>query len=157
MSRSRTWLMKVLEDEDLKLAIARGEYIIHRGRGEGIKPLIDAMDTIGLDNLKGAILADRIVGLAVSYLAVYAGFSEIHGLIVSRSAINFLESRGIAIYWMEAVDAILDRSKSSLCPFEKIALEVKDPRIFYLLVKNSIMGRSGGKIAANDLKSSVRF
>ncbi|MEM2739677.1 MAG: DUF1893 domain-containing protein [Candidatus Bathyarchaeia archaeon] len=136
MPRSHTWLMKVLEDEDLELAIAKGGCIIYRGRGEGIKPLVDAIDTIGLSDLKGTILADRIVGLAASYLAVYAGFSEVHGLIVSRSAADFLESRGVVAYWMKIVDIILDRSGLSLCPFEKLALEVGNPREFYLTVKS---------------------
>lgn len=131
MPRSYTWLIRVLEDEGLELAIARGRCIIYRGRGEGIKPLLDAIDTIGLEYLRDTILADRIVGLAVSYLAVYTGFLEVHGLIVSRSAVSFLESRGVTVYWVEMVDAILDRSGSSLCPFEKLALEVSDPREFY--------------------------
>jgi len=135
LPRSYTWLMKVLEDEELELVIAKDNNIIYRGRGEGIRPLIDAIDTIGLNDLRGAILADRVVGLAASYLVTYAGFSEVHGLIVSRSAASFLESRGITLYWMEMVDAILDRSRSSLCPFEKLALKARSPREFYLTLR----------------------
>lgn len=132
--------MKVLEDEGLELVIAKGRDIIYRGRGEGIRPLIDAIDAIGLNDLSGAILADRVVGLAASYLAIYAGFSEVHGLIVSRSAASFLESRGVILYWMEMVDAILDRSRSSLCPFEKLALEASNPREFYLSLRSRMYG-----------------
>lgn len=132
--------MKVLEDEGLELVIAKGRDIIYRGRGEGIRPLINAIDTIGLNDLSGAILADRVVGLAASYLAIYAEFSEVHGLIVSRSAASFLESKGITLYWMEMVDAILDRSRSSLCPFEKLALEASNPREFYLNLRSRMYG-----------------
>ncbi len=135
MPQSYTLFMKMLEDEDLELVIAKDGCIIYRGRGEGLKPLIDAIDMLGSDRLKGHILADRVVGLAVSYIAVYVGFSEIHCLIVSRHALDYLESRGVKVFWARLVDVILDRSKSSICPFEKLALESGDPGKFYSSIR----------------------
>jgi hypothetical protein len=130
--------MKVLEDEDLKLAIAKDGCIVYRSRGEGIKPLLEAIDTLGFDNLKGSILGDRVVGLAIGYIAAYAEFLEVHGLIVSRPAASFLESKGVTVYWAELVDTILDQSRSSPCPFEKLALEIGDFKEFYLAVKDKL-------------------
>lgn len=68
--------------------------------------------------LKGAVVADKIIGKAAAALMATGGVIEVHTNIIYTPARDLLEKEGIAVYAIEEVPQILNRDKSSMCPID---------------------------------------
>ena len=68
--------------------------------------------------LKGAVVADKIIGKAAAALMATGGVIEVHTNIICTPARDLLEKEGIAVYATEEVPQILNRDKSSMCPID---------------------------------------
>ena len=119
---------KVLGERGLRLALAKEGRILATGQREGIGDLMAIMDRLGED-LKGAALADRVVGKAVAMLVRLVGIAEVYGQFASRTALEELTEHGIPLDYEHLVPQILDREGKGLCPFEGIALRHQDPSL----------------------------
>jgi hypothetical protein len=95
---------------------------------------LDAVEKLG-DKLEGASLADRVAGKAIALLCVYAKISEVYAEVLSRQAKEVFEENGIRHEWRELIDNVLDSSKSGVCPFEKAASGISDPKDAYKTFK----------------------
>ena len=68
--------------------------------------------------LKGAIIADKVIGkLACSLLAV-SGVKEIYADIISEYAIPILENYNIKYNYKIKVPYIINKDKTGMCPME---------------------------------------
>ncbi|MGV8123633.1 MAG: DUF1893 domain-containing protein [Candidatus Xenobiia bacterium LiM19] len=118
--------VKLLKWENLSLVIVKdGEYL-YRGRGMGLRELLDAIRSNG-ENLKGASCADKIVGKAAALLMVYAGITHVHGEVMSNAAEELLISQGIKHTAVLKVPHIRNRAGNDMCPMEKRSITIESP------------------------------
>jgi hypothetical protein len=68
--------------------------------------------------LRGASVADKIVGKGAAALFVLGKVRELYADVVSAAALDLLAKAGIEVSYKEKVPAILSQSKTGLCPLE---------------------------------------
>ena len=93
----------------------------------GVKPLLHLL-TEKKGFLKGASVADKVIGKAAALLMVLGEIKEVHTLIISEPAIKVFEKYNIPCYYDKKVDRILNRTGDGLCPMETLCLDVEEPK-----------------------------
>jgi hypothetical protein len=120
----------LLNHKQLTLVIVKNGKTIFETQSRRISGFITAIEQFG-QKLESASLADKVAGKAVAFLCVYAGMNSIYAETLSRKAKDILEKNGITHEWKELVDNILDENKTNMCPFEKEAASITDPKEAY--------------------------
>ena len=124
-----------LVKEDLSLVIVKNGKVIFETSKQGISGFLQAIDKHD-KNLVAASAADKIVGVAAAMLCVYAGLSSMFALTISEAGINVLEDNNIACGFERKVASILNRNKTDVCPFEKLATSSGSPDEAYVKLKS---------------------
>ncbi len=127
--------LEELEARGLSLLIYRDGEIVFSSAGGGIKPLLDAIDALGRGGLRGAIVADKIVGRAAALLTVYIEAAEVHASLISAGAKEVLREHGINFYFAEETPVIRGRDGADICPFERLVQGVTDPEEAHRLIR----------------------
>ena len=119
-----------IRHEDLGLSVVKDGSVVYESASRGLFGLLEAIDkkrTV----LKGASIADRVVGKAVALLCVYAGFEAVYAITLSREAKRFLDDHSVHCEFDGLVDAILDARQVDKCPFEKLVADISSPTAAY--------------------------
>ena len=135
-----SWYLEQLKETGLNLLIYNGRDIVFSSALGGIKPLLDAIDAIGRDRLRGTVVADKIVGRAAALLTLYTVADEVHAALISTSAKEVLHSHGLKFYFSEETPTIMNRNETDMCPFEKLVQEVDNPEEAYRRIKANVSG-----------------
>ena len=69
--------------------------------------------------LKGAYVADKIVGKGAAALMVLGGVRRIYSEVISTVAIEFLHQYDVTVEWGEETPQIINRRGDDMCPVEK--------------------------------------
>jgi hypothetical protein len=131
-------LLGVIEREGLNLCILSKGKAIFSSREDGIKPLIDAIDTLGSDRLKNSIVIDKIIGKASALLICYFGAKKASAKVMSKMGASVLDRHGIEYFAELITDEIRNRTNTDICPFEKAVLKTSSPDKAYELIKSSL-------------------
>jgi hypothetical protein len=123
-----------LYDKHLTLAIAKKGQVLFQTDLHRISGFIRAIDQFGAQ-LNGASVADRVAGKALALLCVYAGISQVYAEVLSKKAKVIFEENQVVCEWKELVNNVLDLSKTGVCPFEKAANFVSNPKDTYVVFK----------------------
>jgi hypothetical protein len=126
--------LKLIE-ENLSLVIVKNGKVIFETRKQGISGFLQAIDE-QKKSLVGASAADKIVGVAAATLCVFSGLVSIFALTISDAGIKFLEDNNIACVFERKVMNILNRNKTDVCPFEKMAMHSGSPDNAYVQLKS---------------------
>jgi len=113
--------MKLIE-ENLSLVIVKKGKVIFETKKQGISGFLQAIEKLD-KNLVAASAADKILGVAAAMLCVYAGVNSVFALTISEEGIRVLEDNNIAFLFEKKVSNILNRNKTDVCPFEKLAMD----------------------------------
>lgn len=105
--------------------VSNGEVFTSQERG--VKPLLHLL-TEKKSFLKGASVADKVIGKAAALLMVYGEIKEVHTLIISEPAIKVFENHNIPCFYDKKVDRIVNRTGDGLCPMETLCLDVDEPQ-----------------------------
>lgn len=108
------------------LIMDMGGRVIHTSAENGVRPLLGALQLIS-----GAVVADRIIGRAAAFLAVYGGAAAVYGHIMSRPAMDVLREHNIPFEYGTEVSHILNRAGTGPCPMEALVLEISSPAAAY--------------------------
>ncbi|MCR5569222.1 MAG: DUF1893 domain-containing protein [Paludibacteraceae bacterium] len=118
--------------EQLKLLLDEGGYTLvifdHEDNlrtfnNQGVADLYNLL-TNEPGALKGALVADKVVGKGAASLMIVGGIAELHTHIISEPAIKLLELSGIRYSFDEKVGHIENRDKSGWCPVETLCKDV---------------------------------
>jgi hypothetical protein len=120
--------------KELTLAIVKNGEVLFETHSHRISGFLGAIEQFGA-RLEGASVADRVAGKAIALLCVYAKIKEVYAEVLSKKAKTVFEQSGINHEWKELVDHILDLNKSGVCPFEKAAESISDPKDAYRIFK----------------------
>ncbi|MBR4837923.1 MAG: DUF1893 domain-containing protein [Bacteroidales bacterium] len=105
--------------------VSNGEVFTSHERG--VKPLLHLL-TEKKDFLKGASVADKVIGKAAALLMVLGEIKEVHTLIISEPAIKVFEKYNIPCFYDKKVDRIINRTGDGLCPMETLCLDIEEPQ-----------------------------
>ena len=101
---------------------------------KGIAPMM-ALLSEDLNLLKGACVADRVIGRAAALLMEKAGIAEAFGEVVSSHALKAFEKSGISFAYGKEVEYIINRTKTGMCPMEQTVLDMEDAEAAYEALK----------------------
>ncbi len=124
-----------LTEENLTLVIVKQGNVIFETRKQGIGGFLQAIEEQE-KSLVGASAADKIVGVAAATLCAYSGLVSIFALTISEAGIRVLEENNIACAFERKVTNILNRNKTDVCPFEKLAMTSGSPDDAYAKLKS---------------------
>lgn len=121
----------------LAFVVVKNEEILAESTEKGVAPFFYAVN--GLD-VKGASLADKIVGKAVALLSVYAGIASVYTPVVSDAAVEVLHEYSIYLEADEEVTMILNSTRDDQCPIEKMVSDCGGPEEAYKKLKRRFEG-----------------
>ena len=109
-----------------------GETIVFRRRG--VADLFDAV-TSHPDFMRGASVADKVIGLGAAFLLVKGGVAEVYAEVISRPAVSKLQDAGINLSYGKTVDHIINREGTGICPVERLTANAESPDEAWKLIK----------------------
>ncbi len=123
-------LKEILHEEKASLVVCyeNGEIKeYYQNRINDIKDILKKDET----SLKGAIIADKVIGKAASSILAVAGVKAIYADVMSKYAIPVLEENGIRFEYAKLVDYIENNDKTGMCPMESKYKGEKDISVIY--------------------------
>lgn len=111
-------LIKTLHEGGYTLVVSCGDdmrVFVRRG----------VADLLGLltnepEFLRGALVADKVVGKAAAALMIKGGVDRLHADVISVPAVKLLEKHAVPFEYEEVVDYVKNRDGSSWCPLERL-------------------------------------
>ena len=131
----------LLEEEQWNLVIVKAGRVLSSSKERGVAPLFQAVQSVG-EGLHNAALADRIVGSAVAMLCLHARITSVYAGIASQEALDMLKRQGVTISSKSIVPYISNYDGTDLCPFEKMAMNSKEPAQLFSDLKSVFEGNS---------------
>ena len=100
----------------------------------------DLYDLLNYDSafLKGALVADKIVGKAAAALMVLGGINKLHTDVISTPALNLLQDTKIKVSFQSEVPIIINRDKTDWCPLEKLCNKESSVSVMLQLITTFI-------------------
>lgn len=89
--------------------------------GRGVSDLYH-LYTTAPETLRGALVADKVVGKGAAALMVLGGVAVVHAEVISRPALSMLEAAGIEATHGTLVPHIANRAGTGMCPLESRCL-----------------------------------
>lgn len=96
---------------------------LYVSRQKGIAPIMDQL----IKNrtfFKDCIIVDAVIGKASAMMLVYGNARHIHGRIMSKAAIDFLQMHSVSFSYDEACPYIINRAKDGMCPMEQAVCHI---------------------------------
>ncbi len=126
---------QTLKQKNLTLVIVKEGKILFKTETHGIRGLVKAVEELG-KSMEGSSVADRIVGKAAALLCVYAQIVAIFAPIIDEKAIRTLRENNVLYRYEKKISHILDSTQKGMCPFEKLLVNITDPKEAYETLKN---------------------
>ncbi len=115
-------LIDILHREICSLVLKDAQGNIRTFFKKGVRDLEDLLDQEP-ETLRGAIIADKVIGKAAAGMMAYGGVKEVYADILSSKAIPMLEENGIKWSCNQQVDHIIIPEGDDRCPLEEIVDE----------------------------------
>ena len=127
-------LINLLHSGGYSCAIANGD-IIRTFTQRGVADLYDLL-TQEPDFLKGALIADKVVGKGAAALMILGGIKELYTDIISTKALELLQKSDIKVGFTEKVPFIRNRNHTGGCPVETMCSEVESAEEILPLIRD---------------------
>ena len=127
----------LLIKEAYSLVIYKDGKIIMTSKEKGLKPIMVAIAEYR-EEIKGAILADKIIGKAAALLCIYGGIKEVYAHTLSDCAKEILQKNGVRVESNRVVPYIINREGNDKCPMEKLVENIEVPEDAHKAVLNFI-------------------
>ncbi len=92
--------------------------------------------------LRGALVADKVVGKAAAALMVLGGVSRVYADLISAPAVALLQQHDIPVSYSTVADHIINRAGTDWCPMEKLSRDEHDPEVIRRKVEDFLRGRT---------------
>lgn len=121
--REKESAVSLLTAEGCSCVVRKGDVIrLFRGRG--------VFDLLGLlhdepDFLRGAFVADKIVGKGAAALMVAGGVEGLYADVISAPAQELLAEAGIEVRSRVQTPNIINRTGDDICPVEKLCADCR--------------------------------
>lgn len=111
-------LKRMLHDGNHSLVVGKGEAVMIFD-GRGVSDLY-RIYTESPDMLKGAAVADKIVGKGAAALMSLGGVRQVYADVISSAALKLLRGNSVEVSFAEEVPGIINRAGTGICPVEKL-------------------------------------
>ncbi len=81
--------------------------------------------------LKGAIIADKVIGKVAGSILAISGIKEIYTDVISKLAIPVLEKYGVKYEYSKKVEYIENNDKTGMCPMENKYKDEQNAEVIY--------------------------
>ncbi len=112
----------------------------------GVADLFDLL-TRRPDLLRGADVADKVVGKGAAALMVLGGVSRLHADVLSEPAWHLLVQCGVDTTYGSLVSYIMNRAQTGWCPVESLCRDAATPADCLTLIE--------GFLKVNDVKTTI--
>ncbi|CDZ75731.1 hypothetical protein ING2D1G_1595 [Peptoniphilus sp. ING2-D1G] len=109
-----------LIDKDQTLVIVKNGNVLFKSNETGVKVLVEIFKSQP-NILEKASVADTITGRAAAIIYSHGNIKELYTNLISKNAEEVLDKKSISYIYKNKVDNIMNRTKTDLCPIEKIA------------------------------------
>lgn len=100
----------------------------------GVADLYDLL-TQEPEFLKGALIADKVVGKGAAALIVLGGVKELYTDIVSSKAMELFRASGVKVVFAQEVPFIWNRDHTGWCPVETLCSEEESAEAILPLIR----------------------
>ena len=125
----------LLRSGNHSLVIDNGE--VRTFDGKGVKDLLRLLDEEPQE-LKGAKIADKVVGKAAAALMVLGKVREVYAELISTPAVELLRKYGVAVSFGNETDHIMNRDQTGWCPMETACRNVDSPTDMLRAIKQKM-------------------
>lgn len=132
----------LLLKEAYSLVVVKDGQVLATSRERGLKPILSILSE-SKDKLKGAVVADKIVGKAAALLSIYGGITEAYAQTLSDCAKTTYHKYDIKIESSRVVPYIINREGSDKCPMEKLVENIENPEEAYKVILSYISKNLG--------------
>lgn len=101
----------------------------------GVTDLYDLL-TQEPEFLKGALIADKVVGKGAAALMILGGIKELYTDVVSSNAINLFQTSDVKVGFSQEVPFIWNRDHTGWCPVETMCSEQKSAEAILPLIRD---------------------
>ncbi len=126
----------LLKTRNFTLVAISSDDKVFTSSDRGVKPLLHLLEN-EKDFLKGASVADKVIGKAAALLMVLGGIKEVHTNIISEPAAEVFEKHRIPFFYEEKVKRIINRKGDGLCPMETLCMDVEEPSEAFEKIKKN--------------------
>lgn len=123
-------LKEILHNKNASLVVCYSNGEIkeyYQDRVKDIKGILQSNENA----LKGAIIADKVIGKLAGSLLAISGVEEIYADIISEYAIPILEENNIKYQYETKVNYIRNKDNTGMCPMENKFKDEKDIKKIY--------------------------
>lgn len=96
----------------------------------GVADLYDLL-TQEPEFLKGALIADKVVGKGAAALMISGGIKELYTDVVSSNAMNLFQTSDVKVSFAQEVPFIWNRDHTGWCPWKPCAVKRNRLKLFY--------------------------
>ncbi len=115
---------KLLPEGGFSFVAVKNGNVLAKEFGSSIQPLAKFLDE-HIEDVRGASLADKVVGRAVAILSGFYGIRAIFAVLMSEGAEQFLKSYKIDYTYQTPVPVILNMQGDGPCPIEKSLVHIE--------------------------------
>lgn len=109
---------KILQTtEGATLAVVK-EGVAETSAARGVRPLYELLTR--REFLKGASVADKIVGRGAAAIMVTGGVAAVWTPVISHGALEIFSGSDVAVSYESVAEAIINRKGTGLCPVEQL-------------------------------------
>ena len=101
----------------------------------GVADLYDLL-TQEPEFLKGALIADKVVGKGAAALMILGGIKELYTDIISTKALELFRKSDVKVDFAQEVDFIWNRDRTGGCPVETMCSEVESAEEILPLIRD---------------------
>ncbi len=116
-----------MEKKALTLVIVNSGKIIFETNAHGIMGLLNAIEFLGA-KMRQSSIADKIVGRAAALLCAYSKVYAVYAVTIDENGRQILRNNEIVCQFEKIVPYILNLKQDSICPFEKLLIDISDPK-----------------------------
>ncbi len=127
--------INLIKEETATCVVIKDRQIVKTISGQGIAPVIDLYEQ---DALRGAFVADKIIGKAAAMIMVLGGVEEVYGNVMSRAGKEFLEAHNVKVSYGQVIDAISNRAGDGICPMERTVMNIEEPEEALTALKETL-------------------
>ena len=121
---------EILHQKNASLVVAYENGKIKEYYQDRIKDIKDILKE-DKNALKGAVIADKVIGKVAGSILTVAGVKEIYTDVISEYAIPVLEENHIKYEYKEKVQYIVNQTKTGMCPMESKYKDEQNINVIY--------------------------
>ena len=126
---------KILTDNNYT-CVLYSDGVEHHSTLRGVKPLIDFLESDC--DFNGFCAADKVVGAGAAHLYVLLHVKAVWARLMSKDAVNILQTNGINAFYDEMVPYIINRSGDGACPIEMAVKGIADSKQALTIIKQTL-------------------